>query len=195
MDRLGIEIVFSFQFSNRIHTKMAKIGSFCLGGGCEYLRTSLTSLSSLYSFSGSHLGMLRVSLSRPLVARQFSSSALKWNSLHPRLPGDSLKSESQVPPSTHHSSSTEEVLRNTSENTSTSNSSHAAQYDLELVKQRLREWTNQAALTVRIRADDFTANTKTTFLQLGSQLNKMTGYEVIEALKRDVVDQGMYLHP
>ncbi|KAF9463015.1 Mdm33 family-domain-containing protein, partial [Collybia nuda] len=58
-------------------------------------------------------------------------------------------------------------------------------YSLEVVKRQLREWTGQAAIIVRTRADDFTAQTKTTFSQLGSQLNKVTGYEVIEALKRD----------
>lgn len=34
----------------------------------------------------------------------------------------------------------------------------------------------------------------TTLSQLGLQLNKVTGYEAIEVLKRDVVDQGVYVH-
>ncbi|TFK40695.1 Mdm33 family-domain-containing protein [Crucibulum laeve] len=58
-------------------------------------------------------------------------------------------------------------------------------YDLELVKQRIRDWTAQASHTFRNRADDFTASTKTTFSQLGSQLNEVTGYKEIEALKRE----------
>jgi sensitive to high expression protein 9, mitochondrial len=66
-------------------------------------------------------------------------------------------------------------------------------YDLDWVKQRLRELSGQAAITVRNRADGFTANTKTTLSQLGFHLNKVTGYEAIEALKRDVVDQGVYV--
>jgi sensitive to high expression protein 9 len=65
---------------------------------------------------------------------------------------------------------------------------------LNVVKQRIREWSEQAAITVRTRADDFTASTRSTLSQLGLHLNKVTGYEAIEALKRDVVDQGAYIH-
>ncbi|KAH6912899.1 sensitive to high expression protein 9 [Coprinopsis sp. MPI-PUGE-AT-0042] len=61
--------------------------------------------------------------------------------------------------------------------------------ELDAVKQRIREWTEQTAVAVRTRADGFTAETKTTFSQLGQHLNKVTGYEEIEALKRDVVEQ------
>jgi len=68
-----------------------------------------------------------------------------------------------------------------------------ASYDLPRVKQRIREWTEQATIALRNRADDFTASTKTTFSQLGSQLNRVTGYEEIEALKRGVVEQGVCL--
>lgn len=63
-------------------------------------------------------------------------------------------------------------------------------YDLQLVKKRVREWSEQAMIALRNRADDFTAHTKTTFSQLGLQLNRVTGYEEIEALKRGVVEQG-----
>lgn len=65
--------------------------------------------------------------------------------------------------------------------------------DLEVVKQRIREWTDQAAINIRERADDFTAQSKATFSQLGAHLNKVTGYEEIEALKREVVQQGLSL--
>lgn len=67
-------------------------------------------------------------------------------------------------------------------------------YDLTVVKQRLREWSDQAAITVRTRADEFTTTTKTTLSQLGLHLNKATGYEEIELLKRQVVEQGMPVH-
>ncbi|KAJ3568374.1 hypothetical protein NP233_g5754 [Leucocoprinus birnbaumii] len=63
------------------------------------------------------------------------------------------------------------------------------QYDLDVVKQRIREWTDQAAITLRERADGFTAQTKTRFSKLGAELNRVTGYEEIEALKREVVAQ------
>lgn len=58
---------------------------------------------------------------------------------------------------------------------------------------RLRAWSAHAAVAARARADDWTAATKTTFSQLGAHLNKATGYEEIEALKRDVVEQGVFV--
>ncbi|KAF5361018.1 hypothetical protein D9756_004831 [Leucocoprinus leucothites] len=64
-----------------------------------------------------------------------------------------------------------------------------SQYDLDIVKQRIRDWTDQAAITLRERADGFTAETKTRFSKLGAELNKVTGYEDIEALKKEVVAQ------
>ncbi|KIL67915.1 hypothetical protein M378DRAFT_72892 [Amanita muscaria Koide BX008] len=61
--------------------------------------------------------------------------------------------------------------------------------NLEAIKQRLREWSEHTAVVVRTRADDFTARSKTKFSELGAHLNKVTGYEEIEALKRQVVEQ------
>ncbi|KAF5362962.1 hypothetical protein D9758_007116 [Tetrapyrgos nigripes] len=49
--------------------------------------------------------------------------------------------------------------------------------------------SDEAAIKFRQSADDFTASTKITFSQLGAQLNKVTGYEEIEALKQRVVEQ------
>lgn len=57
-----------------------------------------------------------------------------------------------------------------------------------------REWSGPAAAVFRRYADQFTSSAKTTFSQLGSQLNKVTGYEEIEALKRRVVEQGIYVY-
>jgi len=51
---------------------------------------------------------------------------------------------------------------------------------------------NQTAVTLRQRADGLTAETKTKFLKLGAELNKVSGYEEIEALKKEVVEQGMF---
>ncbi|KAF5318248.1 hypothetical protein D9611_014676 [Ephemerocybe angulata] len=61
--------------------------------------------------------------------------------------------------------------------------------NIEEVKERIRSWAEQAVVTIRHRADDFTASTKKQFSQLGAHLNKVTGYEEIEALKREVVAQ------
>jgi sensitive to high expression protein 9 len=65
-------------------------------------------------------------------------------------------------------------------------------YDLELVRSRIRDWTEQAGVTLRCRADGFTNHTKTRFSQLGAELSKATGYEEIEALKREVAEQGLF---
>ena len=66
-----------------------------------------------------------------------------------------------------------------------------SQYDMDVVKQRIRDRMNQTAVDLRQRADGFTAETKTKFSKLGAELNKVSGYEEIEALKKEVVEQGM----
>jgi sensitive to high expression protein 9 len=145
--------------------------------------------------------MLRASLARASVRRQFSTSSSIPNATHPRSPYDSpTRSENQVPSfsgpqSLEATSGGTHPASNPSPTSDTLNAEDQKRtYDLELVKRRLREWSGQAAINVRNRADDFTSKAKTTFSQLGLHLNKVTGYEAIEALKRDVVDQGVYVH-
>jgi len=57
------------------------------------------------------------------------------------------------------------------------------------VKTYLRNWSGNTAVAVRKRAEGFTAATEVIFSQLGSQLNRATGYEDIELLKKNVVEQ------
>ncbi|KAJ7070022.1 Mdm33 family-domain-containing protein [Mycena amicta] len=59
----------------------------------------------------------------------------------------------------------------------------------EAVADRLRKWSEHTAIAVRTRADEFSSTTRTTLSQLGLHLNRITGYEEIEALKRRVVEQ------
>ncbi|TFK48683.1 mitochondrial distribution and morphology family 33, partial [Heliocybe sulcata] len=54
---------------------------------------------------------------------------------------------------------------------------------------RLRVWSENRAITLRKRADEFTASALLTFAQLGGHLNKVTGYDEIEVLKRRVAEQ------
>ncbi|KAG6831957.1 hypothetical protein H0H92_006558 [Tricholoma furcatifolium] len=61
-------------------------------------------------------------------------------------------------------------------------------HDLDVLKQRLRNWRDHAAVAFRHKADEFTEQSKATFSQLGSELNRVTGYEAIDALKRKVVE-------
>jgi hypothetical protein len=65
-------------------------------------------------------------------------------------------------------------------------------FDLETLRTHFRELSDRSLIAVRQRADDFTAKTESAFSLVGSHLNRVTGYEEIETLKRRVVDQGVY---
>ena len=76
--------------------------------------------------------------------------------------------------------------------------SNTSTYDLGTIKQRIGDWMTLATAAfrqqtddLRLRADHLTQKTATRFFQLGSQLNRVTGYEQIEVLKQRVVEQGM----
>lgn len=69
-------------------------------------------------------------------------------------------------------------------------------YDLDTIKQRIGDWIalatagfKQQTNGLRQRTDEFTQKTSTRFFQLGSQLNRVTGYEEIDSLKQRVVEQ------
>ncbi|KAG1765905.1 Mdm33 family-domain-containing protein [Suillus occidentalis] len=69
-------------------------------------------------------------------------------------------------------------------------------YDLDAIKQRIGDWMALATVgfkqqtdELRQRTDEFTQKTSTKLFQLGSQLNRVTGYEQIDALKQRVVEQ------
>ena len=136
------------------------------------------------------LRIFRSSRQLPL-RRQLSTSPSPWNVSRPPTtdPNREQSKEEALPsqlpdPSDVSSPPAEPKISKSSESPRLS-SQHA-----EIVKQRIREWTEKTAIVLRNRADDFTATTKTTFSQLGSELNRVTGYEEIEALKRKVVEQG-----
>ncbi|PBK97468.1 hypothetical protein ARMGADRAFT_987176 [Armillaria gallica] len=114
--------------------------------------------------------------SRTFPTRSFSTTR-SWKSAQPPSPGS-------TPP--RHEPEPFEAAKQPSD---PSSSKAEPPVDLQQVKNRLLEWSDQAAITLRTRADDFTETTKSTFSQLGAQLNKVTGYEEIEVLKRQVVEQ------
>ncbi|KAF8826168.1 hypothetical protein HHX47_DHR6000576 [Lentinula edodes] len=60
---------------------------------------------------------------------------------------------------------------------------------LDELKEKLLKWVNDRAFHFRRRADNFTGATKVRLSGLGAELNKVTGYEEIDALKRQVVEQ------
>ncbi|KAF9485875.1 hypothetical protein BDN70DRAFT_927217 [Pholiota conissans] len=145
--------------------------------------------------------MLRRPLSKPSVFRQFSSSSAIWNARPPQAvtqekraqdvqhldnastptPPEDFRTESPSPTHPDVNSSTRSGPSDTHE--------ALPPYDLELVKQRIRTWSENAAIALRNKVDDFTASTQTTFSQLGSELNRVTGYDEIEVLKRGIVEQ------
>ncbi|KAF7797398.1 hypothetical protein EIP86_008593 [Pleurotus ostreatoroseus] len=61
--------------------------------------------------------------------------------------------------------------------------------DVEDLKQKLRTWSENAAIAIRERTDKYTHSAIKTFAQLGRELNKVTGYGEIETLKRQVAEQ------
>ena len=58
------------------------------------------------------------------------------------------------------------------------------------MKEKLRIWAEDTAVALRGRADQYTCAAIKTFAQVGRELNKVTGYQEIEALKRAVAEQG-----
>ena len=60
-----------------------------------------------------------------------------------------------------------------------------------LLRGYITKATGDTAIGIRKRADGFTAVTQVLFSELGGQLNRATGYEEIEQLKKKVEEQGM----
>jgi hypothetical protein len=54
----------------------------------------------------------------------------------------------------------------------------------------MRGWSDQAAGSVKIHAESFAVAANSAMSRLGSQLNGMTGYDAIEALKKRVEEHG-----
>lgn len=64
-----------------------------------------------------------------------------------------------------------------------------------LLRGYITKATGDTAIDIRKRADGFTAVTQALFSELGGQLNRATGYEDIELLKKKVEEQGVYSPP
>lgn len=129
----------------------------------------------------------RSSLHRPLVAhvaRHFSVSTVSRHVTRTLPPPEDEQTPAEASASSETAASSEPQLLEPAG----SSSKHTSE-----LKDRLRKWTDNTAIAVRGRADEFTSTTKTTLSQLGFHLNRMTGYEEIEALKRRVAEQGVYV--
>lgn len=127
-----------------------------------------------------------------LFTRSFSSSTYIRNRLRPeeaKLVKDGEEATDAKPPQPQerrgtvtHSSFTEKESRRQRDDASQS------------ARERLHRWTSLNAAALRARADSISAAAVTKFSQLGGKLNQVTGYEEIEALKRQVVDNGTFVY-
>lgn len=146
--------------------------------------------------------MLSRPLSRSPFLRHFSASRTKWNVQSAKVDNSrNVENPAPLPTNPPNAGTKSDGVRTDEPLPTFSDSSSFSKPDapplppnqLYLVKQHLRSWTEQAAIALRVKADDFTASTKTTFSQLGSELNRVTGYDEIEVLKRGIVEQGTFL--
>jgi len=64
-------------------------------------------------------------------------------------------------------------------------------FGFEILQGRMREWSGVAAMNLRRRVDVYSGRATTTFFQLAQHLNRATGYDAIDLLKRRVVEQGV----
>ncbi|RPD62470.1 hypothetical protein L227DRAFT_545067 [Lentinus tigrinus ALCF2SS1-6] len=65
----------------------------------------------------------------------------------------------------------------------------AGDAQLESFTTRMKDWSTEALKGMRQRGDEWTIKVARTFAQLGKELNRATGYEEIDQLKRKVVEQ------
>lgn len=143
--------------------------------------------------------MLKRPLLKSLALRQFSTFSPVWLPQRPVTTEAHVKEQVISPTSLPQAKAADslptesDVTSSTNINATGSRESPPTNY-IELVKQHVQAWTAQASIAIRNGADEFTAATRTTFSQLGSQLNHVTGYEEIEALKRGVVEQGVFIY-
>jgi hypothetical protein len=59
------------------------------------------------------------------------------------------------------------------------------------VPSRIRRWSESSTIALRHRADALVARLAVSFTRLGGEVNRVSGYDEIEELKRQVVSQGM----
>ncbi|KAG7088612.1 hypothetical protein E1B28_012586 [Marasmius oreades] len=144
---------------------------------------------------------------RPFSTRQFSYtySSRKWaqqsndatsTSQSSKDPLSSSSPERQQSGHTEagpSSSSPRPSPSGTQSEAETSSHSNPSFADLGYLKSNVRKWTDEAVVNFRKKADDFSGSTKTRFSQVGAELNKVTGYDEIEALKRQVVAQEVQI--
>ncbi|KAI0720539.1 Mdm33 family-domain-containing protein [Cerioporus squamosus] len=100
-------------------------------------------------------------------------------------PGDTHAQEKSETPQSHSPSSTSFP----ESRSSSSSSSAASEAQLDDIRARVKEWSTETLKGMRQRGDEWTVQVARTFAQLGKELNRATGYEEIDVLKRKVGEQ------
>jgi hypothetical protein len=62
--------------------------------------------------------------------------------------------------------------------------------DIEDMQSIIRRWSERHFIGLRQGTDTLVARLATSFTRLGGEINRVTGYDEIESLKRQVVSQG-----
>jgi len=72
--------------------------------------------------------------------------------------------------------------------------SNKASEDIESAQSIIRRWSERNSIALRQHTDNLIARLAVSFTRLGGEINRVTGYDEIEALKRQVVSQGTFLY-
>ncbi|VDB85564.1 unnamed protein product [Peniophora sp. CBMAI 1063] len=109
------------------------------------------------------------------------------SSLSPSTPApdpESTLSSSEL----HPKSGDESSIRQTSETPSPDTSASSEEL-LSRLRARAQEWSTQAAIKARVKTDDTLARLAVNLRKAGGEINRATGYNEIDALKKRVTEQ------
>jgi sensitive to high expression protein 9 len=100
----------------------------------------------------------------------------------PTRPNDSSKESTLNSPSEHSTS--------TSSPSSPGPIFGKAGQGIEHAQSIIRRWSEQNSIALRQRTDSLIARMAISFTRIGGEINRLTGYDEIEDLKRQIVSQG-----
>lgn len=151
----------------------------CLSASSRHFSPGLISVQRLYSTSRPPAdNVTRPSESGPAQAPASSSSSTLASSLDTTSPSElqSPSTSADSPPATG--------------GTSTSDTQASSEELLSRLRARAQEWSTQAAIKARLKTDDVLARLAVNLRMAGGEINRATGYNEIDALKKRVSEQG-----
>jgi hypothetical protein len=132
----------------------------------------------------------KVSSSKEVLSSLEHSQASSSNTESGASTKDTFRSEAEhnVSPTSDRSS----VFTHYSDAPRPSTGSEVAPADDFVSRMRIhaREWATSAAIRTRLTTDDLVVRLSRTLAKAGGEINRVTGYEQIDALKHRVVEQG-----